>query len=81
MWYAIAKSISRHLHRQTCLFTENQDYPKQLLKHLAFRTFSVNTWQEALYYSWQETVETGKKIVRIPLYVSELEFFTEQFLL
>lgn len=63
------------------LFTENQDYPKQLLKHLAFRTFSVNTLQEALYYSWQETVETGKKIVRIPLYVSELEFFTEQFLL
>lgn len=52
-----------------------------MLKHIAFKAFSVNTLQETLYYSWQEAVETGKKIVKIPLYVSELEFFTEQFLL
>lgn len=76
-----AKSISRCLHRYVCLFTEIQDNSKWLIKHLAFRTSSVNTLQETLYYSWQETVETGKKIVRIPLDVSELEFFTEQFLL
>lgn len=81
MWRTVAKSISRCLHRQTCLFTENQDYSKQLLEHLGFRTFSINALQETLYYSWQEAVETAEKIVKIPLHVSELEFFTEQFLL
>lgn len=33
-------------------------------------TSGVNILQETLYYFWQETVETGKKIVGIPLYVN-----------
>lgn len=81
MWSSRAKSISRCLHRYVCLFTDIQDNSKWLIKHLAFRTSNVKTLPETLYYSWQETVETGKKIVRIPLYVSELVFFTEQSLL
>lgn len=44
------------------------------MKHWTLLTFTVDTLQESVYYSWQEMMETGEEIARLPSYVSELEF-------